>query len=53
MTLHRLPGKFDVEVVNKELPWPAGVLRPTRAIEKATARLSERRFQRAIAFELS
>ena len=52
MILHRFPGKFDTEVVNERLPWLAGISRPTRAIEKATAKLSERRGQRATASDL-
>lgn len=52
MLLQRFPGKFETEVVNGELPWLAGILRPTRAIERATTRLSDRRGPRATASDL-
>ena len=41
MILHRFPGKFDTDVENNKLPWLAGVQRPTKAIEKAIAKISQ------------
>jgi hypothetical protein len=52
MILQRFPLKFDMEVVDNKLPWLTGISRPTRATEKATAKLSERRGERATASDL-